>query len=50
MVEQAHPETYRQLLATAQADVTTAYAHLEQLARLPIPRRGRPAGDGPEET
>jgi pyruvate-ferredoxin/flavodoxin oxidoreductase len=32
MVEQAHPETYRELLDSAQADVSTSWSHLEHLA------------------
>lgn len=32
MIEQAHAETYRELLDSAQADVASAWSHLEHLA------------------
>jgi pyruvate-ferredoxin/flavodoxin oxidoreductase len=32
MIEQAHPETYRELLDSAQADVASAWSHLEHLS------------------
>jgi pyruvate-ferredoxin/flavodoxin oxidoreductase len=37
MIEQAHPEAFKQLLETSQREITSRYSVYEQLAKLSMP-------------
>ncbi|HEX9082007.1 MAG TPA: thiamine pyrophosphate-dependent enzyme, partial [Holophagaceae bacterium] len=41
MIEQAHPETFKQLLETSQQEVTSRYSVYEQLAKLSFPGKAK---------
>jgi hypothetical protein len=40
MIEQAHPEAFKQLLETSQHEIAGRFSVYEQLAKLTVPGKG----------